>query len=133
MLRIGEFSKLSRISIRMLRYYDEISFLKQALIDVSTGYRYYNENQLFTCGKISALKEMGFSLAEITDIINNHNNLGLYESYLEKKLSQTIDDISNYKHHLSFIELSLERKKASTIVLMSAVKLFPHVIVLLSK
>lgn len=33
MLKIGEFSKLSRVSVRMLRHYDEIGLLKPAEID----------------------------------------------------------------------------------------------------
>ena len=43
MLKIGEFSKLSRVSIRMLRYYDEMGFLVPETIDPFTGYRYYSE------------------------------------------------------------------------------------------
>ena len=43
MLKIGEFSKLSRISIRMLRYYDEMGLLVPETIDPFTGYRYYSE------------------------------------------------------------------------------------------
>ena len=50
MLKIGEFSKLSRISVRMLRHYDEIGLLKPAEIDRFTDYRYYREDQLPTAG-----------------------------------------------------------------------------------
>lgn len=39
MLKIGDFSKLSRVSIRMLRHYDDIGLLKPAEIDEFTGYR----------------------------------------------------------------------------------------------
>ena len=46
MLRIGEFSKLSRVSIRMLSHYDDIGLLKPAEIDQFTGYRYYSPEQL---------------------------------------------------------------------------------------
>lgn len=46
MLKIGDFSKLSRISIRMLRHYDEIGLLKPGKVDAFTGYRYYEESQL---------------------------------------------------------------------------------------
>ena len=46
MLKIGEFSKLSRVSVRMLRHYDEIGLLKPAEIDRFTDYRYYREDQL---------------------------------------------------------------------------------------
>ena len=46
MLKIGEFSKLSRVSVRMLRHYDEIGLLKPAEIDCFTEYRYYREDHL---------------------------------------------------------------------------------------
>ena len=59
MLKIGLFSKLSRVSIRMLRYYDEMGLLRPAYI------RYYREDQLQTVGWITALRDMGFSLADV--------------------------------------------------------------------
>ena len=46
MLKIGEFSKLSRISIRMLRYYDDIGLIKPYYIDPDNGYRNYQEESL---------------------------------------------------------------------------------------
>ena len=46
MLKIGLFSKLSRVSIRMLRYYDEMGLLHPAYIDPESDYRYYREDQL---------------------------------------------------------------------------------------
>ena len=65
MLKIGEFSKLSRVSVRMLRHYDEIGLLKPAEIDRLTEYRYYREDQLPVVCRITALKDMGFALADI--------------------------------------------------------------------
>ena len=65
MLKIGEFSKLSRVSVRMLRHYDEIGLLPPASIDSATGYRYYSEDQLPVAGRITALRDMGFGLGEI--------------------------------------------------------------------
>ena len=62
MLKIGEFSKLSRVSVRMLRHYDEIGLLKPAETDRFMDYRYYREDQLPIAGRIAALKDMGFSL-----------------------------------------------------------------------
>ena len=69
MLKIGEFSKLSRVSVRMLRHYDEIGLLKPAETDCFTDYRYYREDQLPTVCRITALKDMGFSLADIVRIL----------------------------------------------------------------
>ena len=55
MLKIGEFSKLSRVSVRMLRHYDEIGLLKPAEIDRFTDYRYYREDQLPTMCRITGI------------------------------------------------------------------------------
>ena len=66
MLKIGDFSKLSRISIRMLRHYDEIGLLMPKTIDNFTSYRYYAEDQLPVAARTVALKDMGFSLSTIT-------------------------------------------------------------------
>ena len=74
MLKIGEFSKLSRVSVRMLRHYDEIGLLKPAEIDRFTDYRYYREDQLPIAGRIAALKDMGFSLADIVRILEAYDN-----------------------------------------------------------
>ena len=54
MLKIGEFSKLSRVSVRMLRHYDDIGLLTPAYIDHFTDYRYYSESQLPTVSRITA-------------------------------------------------------------------------------
>ena len=74
MLKIGEFSKLSRVSVRILRHYDEIGLLKPAEIDRFTDYRYYREDQLPIAGRIAALKDMGFSLADIVRILEAYDD-----------------------------------------------------------
>ena len=74
MLKIGDFSKLSRVSIRMLRHYDDIGLLKPAETDDFTGYRYYREDQLFLIGRITALKDMGFALADIVRILEIYDD-----------------------------------------------------------
>ena len=71
MLKIGEFSKLSRVSIRMLRHYDETGLLKPAAIDPFTGYRYYSEDQLPIAGRIVALRDMGFGVGTIGEILRD--------------------------------------------------------------
>ena len=70
MLKTGEFSKLSGVSVRMLRHYDEIGLLKPAETDRFTDYRYYREDQLPKVCRITALKDMGFSLADIVRILD---------------------------------------------------------------
>lgn len=81
MLRIGEFSKLSRVSLRMLRHYDEIGLLKPAEIDRFTDYRYYREDQLPTVCRITALKDMGFALADIVKILEVYDDKARLSEY----------------------------------------------------
>ena len=85
MLKIGEFSKLSRISVRMLRHYDEIGLLKPAQIDRFTDYRYYREDQPPTAGRIAALKEMGFSLADLVRILAVYDDREQMEKFFSAR------------------------------------------------
>lgn len=62
---IGEFSRLARISVRMLRHYDERGLLPPASVDASSGYRSYAPGQLRTAARICALRDAGFPVAEI--------------------------------------------------------------------
>ena len=71
MIRIGDFSKLSRVSIKTLRYYDEMGLLKPIKVDRFTGYRYYEFDQLPRLYRILALKDLGFSLEEIGRLLKS--------------------------------------------------------------
>ena len=65
MLKIGEFSRLSQVTIKTLHHYDELGLLKPARIDPTTNYRFYTVEQLPRIHRIMALKEMGLSLEQI--------------------------------------------------------------------
>ena len=59
LLKTGEFSVLSQISIHMLRHYNDIGLLIPEHVDDFTGYKYYSERQLPIANRIQALKSMG--------------------------------------------------------------------------
>jgi effector-binding domain-containing protein len=65
MYKIGDFSKISRVSVKTLRYYADIGLLPPAQVDPFTGYRYYDLDQLAGLNRILVLKGLGFSLEEI--------------------------------------------------------------------
>lgn len=71
MFKISEFSKLGQVSVKTLRYYDQIGLLKPAHTDPDTGYRYYTSNQLCSLNRIFAFKELGFTLQQITQLMND--------------------------------------------------------------
>lgn len=82
MFKIGDFSKFTMISIRMLRHYNDIGLLVPDYIDEYTGYRYYSLSQLSEANRIQSLKYMGFSLALIKDILKQYNDADSLKQYL---------------------------------------------------
>ena len=104
MLKIGEFSKLSRVSVRMLRHYDEIGLLKPAETDTFTGYRYYDESQLLTVGTISSLKEMGFSLADIVKMLEICDDAERMEACFVRRRRELEAQLSMLTHQMTVLE-----------------------------
>ena len=109
MLKIGEFSKLSRISVRMLRHYDEIGLLKPAEIDRFTDYRYYREDQLPTAGRITALKDMGFSLADIARILAKYDDRDQLEQFFSARQTELINLSQDTAHKLTLLDAARKR------------------------
>lgn len=69
MFRIGEFSRFSRVSMRMLRHYDKLGLLRPAHVDPASEYRYYTADQLPRLHRIIALQDIGFSLEQIRGLL----------------------------------------------------------------
>lgn len=108
MLKIGDFSKLSRISIRMLRHYDEIGLLKPAVVDDFTGYRYYSEAQLPVAARIQALKSLGFGLSVIGDILEKYEDAQEMEKFLLVKRAELAGQQEELARKLQFLDSTLK-------------------------
>ena len=109
MLKIGEFSKLSRISIRMLRHYDEIGLLMPENTDPFTGYRYYSEAQLFTAGRINALKDMGFRLCDAAELLRCWEDRETMEQRLLTQRDTALLQAEEAARRLQLLDTALER------------------------
>ncbi len=109
MLKIGDFSKLSRISIRMLRHYDEIGLLVPERIDEFTGYRYYSEEQLLVANRINSLKDMGFSLSVISEILKTYNDSQALKEYLLIKQAELKELAEKTSRQLQILETTINR------------------------
>jgi DNA-binding transcriptional MerR regulator/effector-binding domain-containing protein len=70
MYTIGDFARLGRVSVRMLRHYDATGLLRPADVDPSSGYRFYTAAQLARLNRVIALKDLGFTLQQVRDIID---------------------------------------------------------------
>lgn len=76
MFGIGQFAQVAKVSVRTLRHYDQIGLFAPAAVDESTGYRSYRASQLPRLNRILALKDLGFSLNEIKEMIESGVSTG---------------------------------------------------------
>ena len=73
MLRIGEFSKLSRLTIKALRFYEKEGILEPASVDPGSGYRFYETSQLEKAAKIRSYRDLELSIDEIKTVLSGHD------------------------------------------------------------
>ncbi|CDA10808.1 MerR family transcriptional regulator [Intestinibacter bartlettii] len=116
MFKIGEFSKLSQVSIRMLRHYDKIDLLVPEKTDKFTGYRYYSAAQLIVINRIQELKKMGFSLNEIKDILKDYKDDDSFKSALKSRKSEIELGIEEMQNQVLLIENFVKRLEEVSIM-----------------
>ena len=80
MYKIGDFSKMSKTTIKALRYYEKEGLLKPAFIDQDTSYRYYESSQLVDISKIISLRQIGLSIKDIPSYIIYYRD-GMVEDF----------------------------------------------------
>lgn len=68
MLKIGEFSKLSYLTIKALRFYEKEGLLIPQKVDQKTGYRFYKTSQLTDAAMIKSYRQLGLTIEEIKEI-----------------------------------------------------------------
>lgn len=107
--KIGMFSQMNQITIKTLRYYDDIGLLKPVYVDENNGFRYYTSSQLPALHRILALRQMGFTLEEIKMVQDGMSE----EKLLLQKKSELIRKIAEETMKLSQVECYLLQKDTS--------------------
>jgi effector-binding domain-containing protein len=109
--KIGEFSKLSQVPVKTLRYYDEIGLLHPENVDESNGYRFYSPNQLSRLNMILALKDLGFSLEQVAMLMHEaisveqlRGMLRLRRAEIEGRLEEEQQRLTRVEHRLNLID-----------------------------
>lgn len=111
LFKISEFSRLSRIPLQTLRYYDQLGILKPGMTDESTGYRYYFAEQLLEINRIVIYKELGFTLQQIALLLHEdisteqiRGMLRLKESEIERQLDMERSRLVRVKERMQLLE-----------------------------
>lgn len=122
MFKIGEFSRLTQVSVRMLRYYDENGLLLPASIDPATGYRLYTAAQIPEIQKILLLRDAGFGIREIRKTLPLWNSARLTEQLLEKR-EELLRSMEEVREKIHKIETAVEDLTQNIIELHSNITL----------
>ncbi|QIN79646.1 MerR family transcriptional regulator [Rubrobacter marinus] len=109
MLRIGEFSRLARVSVKALRLYDRLGLLKPARTDAFSGYRYYSGEQLPRLNAILALKDLGFSLGQVGRLLNEGLSRAQIRAMLELRRGEAERALKAEQERLARVEARLRR------------------------
>ncbi|MFF0119507.1 MerR family transcriptional regulator [Micromonospora arida] len=107
MFTIGDFARLGRVSVRMLRHYDSIGLLRPASVDPHSGYRFYRADQLRRLNRVIALKELGLTLEQVRAIVDDAVDVAELRGMLRLRRSQLAEQLAADTARLAAVEARL--------------------------
>lgn len=130
MYRIGMFSRLGRVTIKTLHHYDDVGLLAPARTDAENGYRYYTADQLFRLNEIMLLRQMGFSIPEVSAIIDGRN----VEEIIKQRQLELTSELQTASDHLFRLNNYIkERAEGFNMKYQAVIKDIPEFIVFSAK
>src|SRR5688572_16535300 len=109
MIKIGDFARLSQVSVVTLRYYDEMDLLKPVKVDSFSGYRFYSAEQLPRLNRILALKDLGFTLEQVRLMLAEGQTLEQLRGMLKVQRDEIEKRLSGEQQRLVRIEARLRQ------------------------
>lgn len=112
MLKIGEFARISQVSIKALRHYDALGLLRPTHTDLESGYRFYTMDQIVDVVRLLALKDCGFGLAEIGLLFRQHDAAAI-ERLLRERITAQADLVATEQARLQRMTARLQQVVAT--------------------
>ena len=104
MLRIGEFARRGRVSVKALRHYEAIGLLKPTHVDAATGYRSYAADQLDDLHRLMVLRALGLSLERIRQVLQDDPSPERMRRLLDERRAAVARRIDAEQAQLAAIE-----------------------------
>ena len=104
MLRIGDFARLGGLTVRALRHYEAEGLLAPAQVDEATGYRSYRFEQLAALDRILALRDLGFSLADVRDLVASDAGVSSLLERLRRQRTRIAAEVERQSSRLRRLE-----------------------------
>lgn len=121
-MRIGDFARMGNVSVRALRFYDASGLLRAMHADPNSGYRHYGPGQIVRLHQIRAFQDLGFSLAEIRELLRKDLSASNMRDLMEQRRSELKRHIREDVARLARIERRLQdlagRNSAPTAVMV---------------
>lgn len=121
MYRIGEFSKIGKVTVKTLRYYDGVGLLKPDRVDENTGYRVYSTKQLLELHNIQSLRQIGLPIPEIMLILSGYDR----QFVLEQHRREVLAELEELKRKLSRINYLLSGQEVEKMDYQATIKEIP--------
>ena len=109
-LKIGEVASVSGLSVKTIRYYEEIGLLSPTVLRAESGYRLFTANVLDRLGFIKQAQSLGLSLADVKELLQLHDRgvlpCGAAKQQLQEKIEQiemAIVALTQQRSHLKMI------------------------------
>jgi DNA-binding transcriptional MerR regulator len=109
MLKIAEFSRLTQVPAKTLRYYDEIGLFHPSQVDPLTGYRWYAIEQISHLNRILVLRDLGVPLAQITQMIQEEISIDELRGMLRLRRAKILQQLEEDTRQLVHIEARLQQ------------------------
>ncbi|HUS14080.1 MAG TPA: MerR family transcriptional regulator [Chloroflexia bacterium] len=109
MIKIGDFARIGRVSVKTLRYYDDLGLLRAARVDRFTGYRYYAFTQLPRLRRILALKDLGLSLEEVAAVLDRNLPPGEISAMLRQRQAALRGSVTTLQDQLARVTAWLQQ------------------------
>ncbi|MFX4273405.1 MerR family transcriptional regulator [Propionibacteriaceae bacterium Y1685] len=103
LIAIGQFSSLTRLSVRMLRHYDANGVLVPAQVDPATGYRWYAPSQLADAMLVRQLRDVGFGVPAIGALLAARDT-STFTRALDQQREVLVDETRAAQHRLTLID-----------------------------
>jgi DNA-binding transcriptional MerR regulator/effector-binding domain-containing protein len=115
MFSIGEFSRITGITVKALRHYHEEGLLAPSWVDEQTGYRYYDDAKIETARLIAFLRSLEFPLTEIRDLLKEGDDEQSLVQAMERHKRTLNQRIRSFKKSVRSVEQFLaEQRQAGT-------------------
>lgn len=127
-LLIKEFSLLCQVTVKTLRHYEKIRLLLPAEVDEWTGYRYYDVRQMQTMVNIRRLKNIGFSLEEIRELMTD-GTLSPSIGLLQEKMDACRNELAQLQKRHDILQSMMDSQNTLLNMEKFSIQSLPEIIV----